>query len=139
VFGISDVAGAYESKFMDATPNGDNVFIATQDRLVPSDTDTREDVYDVRVGGGFPVVVGVPACTNADSCKPPVSPQPGVFAAPGSATFSGPGNPAPPPQVVVKPKPKKKTVKCRKGLTKNKRGKCVRRKKKTKKSAKGRK
>ncbi len=116
VLAISDVAGAYGSKFMDATPNGDNVFIATQDQLVPSDTDTREDVYDVRVGGGFPATPAAPLCTNADSCKPPVSPQPGVFAAPGSATFSGAGNPVAPPPAVVKPKPVKKTVKCKKGV-----------------------
>ncbi len=58
VFPISDVAGSGESRFMDASPSGDDVFIWTDDRLVPSDTDSRADVYDVRVGGGFPVSVG---------------------------------------------------------------------------------
>jgi len=90
---ISDVSGDYESKFMDASPSGDDVFINTADQLVPADTDTRADVYDVRVGGGFPVVSAPARCTNADACKPPESPQPSVFAPPASATFSGPANP----------------------------------------------
>jgi hypothetical protein len=105
VFPVSDVAGGSDSWFMDASGSGDDVFIATGDQLVPSDTDSREDVYDVRVGGGFPVV-GVPGvCVSADECKPPVSGQPGVFGVPASASFSGPGNlvsaAATPPVVVA--------------------------------------
>ena len=92
MFPVSDVAGAFESHFMDASPSGDDVFVATADQLVGSDTDSRVDVYDVRVGGGFPVSVVAGACVNADSCKPPVSSQPGVFGVPASATFSGVGN-----------------------------------------------
>jgi hypothetical protein len=117
---ISDVAGGGRSSFMDATPTGEDVFIATRDPLVPAaDADARANVYDVRVDGGFPVNAPPPTCTNADSCKPPVSPQPGVFGAPASATFSGHGNAAPsPPVVIVKPKPK--VVKCKKGFVKKK-------------------
>lgn len=92
VFAVSNVTGGSESFFMDASGSGDDVFIATADQLVPSDTDSREDVYDVRVGGGFPVTAAPPVCMSADSCKPPVSVQSGVFGAPASATFSGPGN-----------------------------------------------
>jgi hypothetical protein len=130
VFPISDVAGDFESRFMDASASGNNVFLATKDQLVPAaDADARANVYDVRVGGGFPVVTAPPVCNNGDSCKPPVSPQPSIFAPAGSATFSGLGNPAP---VVAPPPPKKattKTVKCKRGFVKNKRGKCVKRKK----------
>ena len=107
VFAVSDVAGGYASHFMDASPSGEDVFIATADQLVPSDTDSRVDVYDVRVGGGFPVVAVPAVCVNADSCKGPVSGQPGVFGVPASATFSGPGNPVP-VKPVVKPKAKPK-------------------------------
>lgn len=92
VFPVSNVEGGSESFFMDASESGDDVFIATADQLVPSDTDSRQDVYDVRVDGGFPVAVAPPVCTNVDSCKPPVSLQPGLFGAPASATFRGPGN-----------------------------------------------
>jgi hypothetical protein len=132
---ISDVAGNYESHFMDASASGDDVFLATADQLVPSDTDTRVDVYDVKVGGGFPVSVAPPPCDNGDSCKPPVSPQPSIFAASGSATFSGLGNPVP---AVAPPPPKKttkKTVKCKKPKKLN-HGKCTKKSRKKSKQAK---
>jgi hypothetical protein len=128
VFPISDVAGGYESRFMDASANGDDVFIATPDRLVAETSmDNRRNVYDVRIGGGFPAPGVAPSCSNADSCKPPVSPQPSVFGTPASATFSGPGNlppvsPAPPKAT------KKRIVKCKKRFVKNRRGRCVRQK-----------
>jgi WD40-like Beta Propeller Repeat len=127
VFPVSDVAGDNNSFFLDASPNGSDVFIATADQLVPSDTDQAIDVYDARVGGGFPVAAVAPVCDNADSCKGPVSAQPGVFGAPASATFSGPGNPAPPPPppvTVLKPKPKPKPSRCRRGRVRR-HGRCV--------------
>jgi hypothetical protein len=135
VFPISDVAGDFESRFMDASASGNNVFIASKDQLVPvADADSRANVYDVRVGGGFPVTVSPPVCNNGDSCKSPVSPQPSVFGAPASATFSGPGNPAPAVAPLPPKKTTKKTVKCKRGFVKDKKGKCVR--KKSKKKAK---
>jgi hypothetical protein len=137
VYPISDVAGNYESFFLDASPSGNDVFIATADQLLPQDRDQRVNVYDVRVGGGFPVSVAPPPCNNGDSCKGPVSPQPGVFGAPASATFSGAGNVAgggASNQPAVKPKAK--PAKCKKGYVKNKKGKCVKRVKKPKKKAK---
>jgi hypothetical protein len=140
IYPISDVAGDSSSEFMDASPNGENVFIATADQLVPSDTDTRVDVYDVRVGGGFPVTAPPPECDNADSCKPPASSQPGVFGPTGSATFTGNGNfPTPPGGRALNPpvvKPKTKTVRCKKGDVKNKKGKCAKKPKKKKKAKK---
>jgi hypothetical protein len=141
VFPISDVAGDFESRFMDASPSGDNVFVKTKDQLVPEAyADSRANVYDVRVGGGFPVSNSPPPCNNGDACKPPVSPQPSVFGAGATETLSSPGNPPPPspPPAVVKPR---KTVKCKRGFVKNKKGKCIKKKKskQAKKSVKGRK
>ncbi len=140
VYPISDVAGNFESFFLDASPNGNDVFIATADQLVPQDQDFRVDVYDARVGGGFPVSVAPPACDNGDSCKGPVSPQPAVFGAPASSTFSGAGNLAPVVAVkpAVKPKAKPKAKQCRKGFVK-KHGKCIKKAKKSKKAKKAKK
>jgi hypothetical protein len=121
IYPISDVAGNYESFFLDASPNGNDVFFATEDQLVPSDTDFHIDIYDARVGGGFPVSTEPPPCDNGDSCKGPVSTQPGVFGAPASATFSGAGNLTPVP--ITKPVPSK----CKKGFVRR-HGKCVRKK-----------
>lgn len=133
---LSDGAGNYDSYFLDASPSGDDVFIDTADQLLPQAQAGLKSVYDVRVGGGFPVAVAVPVCNNGDSCKPPVSPQPTIFGAPSSATFSGPGNTtpavAPPPKVVTK-----KTVKCGKNFVKKKVKKketCVKKKSKKRKN-----
>jgi hypothetical protein len=132
---LSNVAGDRESYFLDASPSGSDVFIATADELVLSDTDEKIDVYDVRVGGGFPVTPAPPVCNNADFCKAPETPQPTVFGAPASATFAGPGNPPPPPPAVVKPAVKPKPLTraqklanalkvCAKDKKKSKRAKC---------------
>lgn len=130
VYSISDGAGRYESDFEDMSANGKNVFFRTADGLLPQDQDERVDVYDARVEGGFPVPASPSTCDNGDSCKGPASPQPGVFGAPASATFSGAGNPPPPPPPIKTVT--KKTVKCKKGDVKNHKGKCVKKKKKTK-------
>jgi hypothetical protein len=126
VFPVSDVAGNQASSFVDASPSGNDVFVTTADQLLPSDVDFRVDLYDVRVGGGMPVSVTPPACVNGDSCKGPVSPQPGVFGAPASATFSGAGNV--PAVFAVKPavkgKAKAKPKRCKKGSVRR-RGRCV--------------
>jgi hypothetical protein len=128
IYPISDVAGNYESFFLDASPSGNDVFFATEDQLVPSDTDFHIDIYDARVDGGFPVSPASPGCDSSNSCEGPVSQQPSVFGVPASATFSGVGNLAPVPAVkpAVKPKPKAKP-KCKKGFVR-KHGKCVRKK-----------
>jgi hypothetical protein len=143
VYPISDVAGDNNSYFLDASADGSDVFFATADQLVTQDKDESIDVYDARMGGGFPALALVPPCDNGDSCKPPPTSQPGVFGAPASATFSGSGNIPPPlpPTPVLKPKRKKGTVKCAKGK-KLSHGRCVtiRGTRKAKKSAsKGRK
>jgi hypothetical protein len=135
VYPISDVAGGFESFFMDASANGEDVFFGSADQLLPQDTSNNVVVYDARVGGGFPVTVAPPSCDNGDSCKPPPAPQLGVFGAPGSATFSGPGNIAPVAATKPAVKAKAKSVKCKKGYTKKK-DKCVKKPKKKVKKAK---
>jgi hypothetical protein len=128
---LSNGAGNFASEYLDASSTGNDVFIATADQLVPADQDTRVDVYDVRVGGGFPVSVPAAACDNSDSCKPPTSQQPSVFGAPASATFSGAGNIVPSPSALVKPKPKAKPARCMKRFVK-KHNRCVKKKRRKK-------
>ncbi len=139
VYAISNVAGGHESFFMDASADGRDVFFGTADQLLPEDVSNNVVVYDARAGGGFPVVVGAPACSNADSCKPPVSAQPAVFGAPASATFSGVGNRVVPSAAggpgSTPAKPGRKTARCPRGR-KLSHGACVKKKprKKAKKS-----
>jgi len=133
VHAISNVAGGYESYFLDASPDGENVFFASADKLLPEDPGGNTVVWDARVEGGRPITGTPVACGSVEFCEPPAIPPP-VLGAPASATFSGPGNlPASPPQAVVKPKPRPltraqklaKALKvCRKDKNKGKRQKC---------------
>ncbi|MCW2996323.1 MAG: hypothetical protein JWQ18_3818, partial [Conexibacter sp.] len=51
---ISPGDGAYDAFFVDASADGSDVFFQTDEGLVSRDTDESSDVYDARVGGGFP-------------------------------------------------------------------------------------
>jgi hypothetical protein len=100
VYPISEPAGRYDSRFLDASADGTDVFFATADQLLPQDTSTNVVVYDARTGGGFPLSTATPPCTTGESCMPPASSQPGIYGPGGTATFSGPGalvSPPPPP------------------------------------------
>jgi DNA-binding beta-propeller fold protein YncE len=133
---ISSGTSSFESNLEGASESGDDVFFRSNQQLVPQDNQEGQIViYDARVAGGFAEPSSPPACTTADACRTPVSPQPSIYGAPASQTFSGAGNLAPPPPTVVK-KVTKKTVKCKQGLVKNKKGKCVKRPKKKKTKAK---
>jgi hypothetical protein len=56
------------SYFVEASPSGDDVFIATNQALSSRDLDTARDFYDVRIGGGLPEPAAVPAPCAGDSC-----------------------------------------------------------------------
>jgi hypothetical protein len=135
---ISSGTSAKESAFLDASANGKDVFFLTAEKLVPADIDNAYDIYDAHVCGaeGVPCTaqpVAPPECTTADACRAAPPAQPGVFGAPPSATFNGPGDLAPSLPAKLT---KKKTVKCSKGKKRDKRGRCVKQKKSTKASAK---
>jgi hypothetical protein len=125
---ISSGAGSEESAFMDASVNGDDVFFITSAQLAPADIDDAYDVYDAHVcstAAPCPTAIeSPPPCTTADSCRTAPAPQPGIFGAPASATFSGSGNPAPAqPAAKAKTKKRAKTKKKTKAERKGKTGK----------------
>jgi hypothetical protein len=134
---ISSGTSSFESALEDVSESGNDVFFRSNQQLVPQDNQEGQIVtYDARVDGGFAEPSSPPACTTADACRTPVPPQPSIYGAPASQTFSGVGNLAPPPPTVVK-KVTKKTVKCKQGLVK-KTNRCVKAKK-SKKARKARK
>jgi hypothetical protein len=134
---LSGGTGPDESAFADASVSGNDVFIITADKLASQDVGNEYDMYDAHVCSAeapCPAsAVQSPPCTNEASCKAPQALQPGVFGPSGSATFSGAGN-SPPPPPATPTKVTKKTLKCRKGHTKNKKGRCIK-KHRAKKSA----
>ena len=128
---ISSGTSSFESNLEDVSESGDDVFFRSNQQLVPQDNQEGQIViYDARVEGGFAEPSSPPPCTTADACRTPVSPQPSIYGAPASQTFSGVGNLAPPPPPIRQGKATKKPVKCKQGFVKNKKGKCVRKKSK---------
>jgi hypothetical protein len=136
IYLISGGKSSRDSYLLDNSENGEDVFFATTQGLVPGDTDAGYDVYDARIPHeGEPYPPAAVPCEGAVCQGPPNVPTP--LTPPASATFSGLGNPQPEP-ATAKPATTKaatKTVKCKKGYVKKK-NKCLK-KTKPKKSAKG--
>lgn len=111
---ISSGQSAGDSEISDVSPSGDDVFFATLASLVTQDYGLV-DIYDARIGGGFPSPPpAAPEC-EGESCQTPAPAPP--FAPPSSLEYQGPTN-------VSEPKVKKK---CRKGKVR-KGNRCVKKK-----------
>jgi hypothetical protein len=102
------------ASFVDASADGDDAYFITDGSLVPTDTSLL-DLYDARVGGGFPAPA-VPIPCLGDACQPvPSAPD---DTAPATILPRAEGNP---PLRIQKPHEKAK--KKRKQAKKKKRGK----------------
>lgn len=112
---ISSGTSPEESAFMDASADGSDVFVMTAARLSTADVDSDFDIYDAHICTDSlpcpPQATTVPpSCTTAASCRVAPTPQPSIFGAPPSATFSGAGNlPAPTAKPAAKAKAKSLT------------------------------
>jgi DNA-binding beta-propeller fold protein YncE len=111
---ISFGQSANDSKFLDASADGSDVFIETQSSLLPQDIGLT-DIYDARVDGGFPAAAPAPPACEGEACQSP--PDAPTDPAPASSAFEGAGNVVEP---IVKPCPKGKV---------RKHGKCVKKRK----------
>jgi hypothetical protein len=83
--------------------SGSDVFFKTADPLVGQDTDTNADVYDARIGGGFPAPAPGVEC-HVEGCQGPLSTPPS-FALAATASNAGGDNLAPPPAPPAAPPP----------------------------------
>ncbi len=63
-----------KNEFLGTTPSGRDVFIATHSQLVPTDTDNSGDLYDARIGGGFPPPTPPAVQCEGDACHNPTNP-----------------------------------------------------------------
>lgn len=106
----------YDAWFSGNSLDGEDVFFVSGQRIDPREIDPQDlDVYDARIGGGFPYTPPPTPCDPlAFECESQATPPPAAPSAP-SASFSGPGN--------LKGKPR---ARCRKGKVRRK-GRCVRR------------
>jgi NHL repeat len=99
---ISPGRGSGDSKFLDASAMGDNVFFTTRDRLVGIDTDDQVDLYDARVGGGIPAQnpSSPPPSCDGDGCQGALSGAP-FLAGVGSGGTGGDARPGARPSFSV--------------------------------------
>jgi hypothetical protein len=98
-------------KLVGVSASGADVLFTTLDQLAPQDTDSLPDIYDARVGGGFPPPAP-PAECSGDACQGPLAAAP-VLLSPGSEFQAGGENVtiranAPSTKTKVKAKPKKR-------------------------------
>ncbi|MGA9284083.1 MAG: hypothetical protein WBV85_01440 [Solirubrobacteraceae bacterium] len=84
---ISGGDSKFGSYFVDASPDGSNVFFVTAERLTGWDVDGSVDLYDARINGGV-LDPAAPACVG-DTCQPP--PVALNDRTPSSSSFTGPG------------------------------------------------
>jgi hypothetical protein len=86
---ISTGKSPSDTRFLDASADGSDVFIETGLSLLPQDPDLV-DAYDARVGGGFPPPPQPRPPCEGEACQSP--PGPPVDPTPGSMTIQGSGN-----------------------------------------------
>jgi hypothetical protein len=96
VYLISSGTSGEDSTFLDASASGDDVFFTTTSQLVGQDIDESMDIYDARVGGGFPFTPPSASLCVGEGCRPAPS-SPPVVDVPGSVGFAGVGNLVPAP------------------------------------------
>jgi hypothetical protein len=96
------------------TPSGRDVFFVTSAGLVSEDTDGVPDVYDARLGGGFPAPEPPLQRCEGDACQGPLT-NPAPLLVPSSAVQAAGENDASPVAPKQKPakKHKKRTRACR--------------------------
>jgi hypothetical protein len=86
---ISSGQSKSDSEFIDASPDGHDVFLSTLSSLLPQDYGLI-DIYDAREGGGFPLPPPPgPECEGESCQSPPAAPP---FSTPATATYKGPAN-----------------------------------------------
>ncbi len=92
---ISSGKDESSSYFLDASPDGRDLFFATHERLLGWDADNSTDLYDARAGGGLPEPPPGPAAAcSGDSCQGAQTAPPPVVS-PASGSAAGPVNPRP--------------------------------------------
>jgi hypothetical protein len=86
---ITSGHGGYLNILLGASEDGHDVFFTTASQLSARDNDTALDIYDARIGGGFPEPPHPVEC-EGDACSTPFAPPTDLT--PASSTFQGAGN-----------------------------------------------
>lgn len=129
---ISSGSGSQSVDDVVISPEGKNIFFVTSQGLVPQDTDGAPDVYDARLGAGFPAQAAPPQECSGDGCQGPLT-NPAPLLVPGSLSQTPGENFAPTVAVPAKADTQPKRVRCKRGYVKRK-NKCVKASTKAKKA-----
>jgi hypothetical protein len=78
------------------SPSGNDIFFVTTQGLAGQDTDGLADVYDARIGAGFPAPPVPPQSCSGDACQGPLT-NPAPLLAVGGSAAQAPGENLPPP------------------------------------------
>ncbi len=89
LFLISSGYSAKDDYLYAQSRDGDDVFVATADRLTDEDPSATFSIYDARVGGGFAATTAAGECLG-EACQPAASPPQAASLA--SSTYRGAGN-----------------------------------------------
>lgn len=87
---VSSGRSAAPAELVGTDGSGRNAFFTTTEPLAPQDGDVAYDLYDARIGGGFPLPPRRPLCTG-DGCQGAAAPGLSAPSA-ASATYRGAGN-----------------------------------------------
>lgn len=89
---VSRATQGTSSRFLDATPDGRTIFIATNDAIAPTDHDNSVDIYVTREGAGFSYSApeSRPPCSGG-ACREGSAPSPSL-PGPSSIAKFGSGN-----------------------------------------------
>jgi hypothetical protein len=93
---LSSGSSLTSDKFPVMTPSGRDVFFDTTAGLVPQDTEGDLDVYDARIGGGFPAQPAEREQCSSDACQGALT-NPAPLFVPGSISQAPGENLSPPP------------------------------------------
>jgi hypothetical protein len=63
---VSPASDEGNARFLGASESGRDVFFSTTAKLVSSDVDSAGDIYDARIGGGFPEPPSAAGCEDAE-------------------------------------------------------------------------
>jgi hypothetical protein len=88
---ISSGTDGYFVDLLGTAEEGRDVFFSTRSQLTSQDTDSALDIYDARIGGGFPPPPARQVECEGDACSTPFNPPSDLT--PSSITFQGGGNP----------------------------------------------
>ncbi|HET9198565.1 MAG TPA: hypothetical protein VFN92_09975 [Solirubrobacterales bacterium] len=87
---ISPGNGPYNARFADATADGSDVFFTTSQGIAAGDNDRNVDVYDARVGGGFPESGASTGECEGEGCKAPIGRPPDLETPKGGEATAAP-------------------------------------------------